>query len=214
MEDYLKVIYDVLETKDWATTSDIAKCMDISSPSVTAMIKRLKKLKLVNYKPYYGVQLTKAGKAAALEIIRHHRLLELYLYEALGVPWDLVHEEAEKLEHILSDELEERIAKALGYPAMDPHGAPIPTKEGTVDKIESRTLSSVKSGETVTLLRVDDRVPEFLRFLAKHNLYPGTSLKVIDVEPHAGLLTLKVANTEVALSQKAADDIHVTISTQ
>lgn len=214
MEDYLKVIYEILETTEWATTSDIAKCMEISAPSVTAMLKRLEKLKLVNYKPYYGVRLSKIGKEAALEIVRHHRLLELYLFKALGMPWDLVHAEAEKLEHVLSEEIEERIADVLGDPSCDPHGSPIPKKDGTIIEIESRALSSVKSGESVTLLRVDDRVPEFLRYLAKYNLYPGTILKVVKVEPHAGLITLIVDNNEISLSQKVANDIFVSISAQ
>lgn len=214
MEDYLRTIFDVLENKEWATTSDIAKAMKISAPSVTAMIKRLKKLKLVIYKPYQGVKLSSVGRRMALEIVRHHRLLELYLYEALGVPWDLVHAEAEKLEHVLSEEIEERIANALGNPTCDPHGAPIPSKDGSIITVESRPLTAVESGETVTLVRVDDRVPEFLRFLAKHNLYPGTNLKVVEVEYQAGIVTLEVDNNKVALSQKAATDIYVTISAQ
>ena len=212
MEDYLKVIYTVLEAKEWATTSDIAKDMGISSPSVTAMIKRLKEQNLVKYKPYYGVQLSEIGKSAALEIIRHHRLLELYLHKALAVPWDLVHAEAEKLEHVLSEEVEERIAQYLGEPTCDPHGSPIPTKDGRVFNVKSRTLASVKSGETVTLLRVNDRIPEFLRFLAKHNLYPGKKIKVINVEPHIELMTLEIDDNEISLSHKIANDIHVTLS--
>lgn len=214
LEDYLKAIYDILESSEWATTSEIATCMGISAPSVTAMIKRLKKLNLVKYKPYYGVQLTEIGKLAAMEIVRHHRLLELYLFKALNVPWDLVHGEAEKLEHALSEDLEDRIAQVLGNPTTDPHGAPIPTKDGKISDIKSRTLSSVNRGETVTLLRVNDRVPEFLRFLAKHDLYPGANLEVIEVEPHAGLITLKVNNNEIALSHKAADEIYVSMTIQ
>lgn len=212
MENHLRAIYDVLEKNDWAATSEIAKRLNISSASVTAMIKRLSQFKLVTYVPYQGVQLSEMGRKAALEIIRHHRLLELYLSEALGVPWDLVHGEAEKLEHVLSEELEERIAKVLGDPTKDPHGAPIPSRDGTVPKIEGRALFSVNAGETVTFLWVDDRIPEFLRYLGKLNLYPGTSLKVVKVEPHGGTLVLQVRDSEIVLGQQAAQEIYVSMA--
>lgn len=210
MENHLRAIHEALETNEWATTSECARRLGISSASVTAMSKKLSNLKLVTYVPYQGVQLTKLGEKSALEIVRHHRLLELYLSEALGIPWDRVHDEAEKLEHVLSEELEERISKSLGDPTQDPHGAPIPARDGTIDHVEYRALSSVEPGETVTLLRVDDRVPEFLRYLGSMNLYPGTVMKVITVEPLGGLLALRVCDKEIVLGSQAAGMIRVT----
>jgi DtxR family Mn-dependent transcriptional regulator len=123
MENYLKAIYDILEKADRASTSIIAERMEIAPPSVTAMVKKLAEMKLVTHQPYRGVQLTAAGNKAALEVVRHHRLIEAYLAEALGMSWDQVHDEAEKLEHVISEDLEDRMSDALGNPTVDPHGA-------------------------------------------------------------------------------------------
>jgi DtxR family Mn-dependent transcriptional regulator len=209
MENYLKVIYEVLEKHDRATTSSIAERMGIAAPSVTAMIKRLADLKMVRHEPYQGVALTRVGEKMALEVIRHHRLLELYLAEALGVPWDRVHDEAEKLEHVISEDLEDRIAAVLGDPAFDPHGAPIPARDGTMERVEAVPLSEVDAGADVVVVEVEDRDPELLRYLGQMELFPGTVLTVVRVDPY-GPLVLKQGGRELILGRAAAEEIRVT----
>jgi len=210
MQNYLKVIYEVLERHDRATTSAIARRMGIAAPSVTAMVKKLAGLKLVTHAPYQGVRLSPVGEKMALEIVRHHRLIELYLSEALGVPWDRVHAEAEKLEHVISDELEERISAALGNPAFDPHGAPIPGPDGTLERIEARTLADVPAGDTVRVVEVDDRDPELLRYVGDLALFPGTELQVLRVEPFNGPFVVRVDGRERVVGRAAANEIRVT----
>ncbi|NIM18833.1 MAG: MarR family transcriptional regulator [Candidatus Latescibacteria bacterium] len=210
MENYLKVIYEILERHERATTSMIAEQMGIASPSVTSMIKKLADLGLVTHTPYQGVSLTKVGEKASLEIIRHHRLLELYLAEALDVPWDRVHEEAEKLEHVLSENLEDRISAVLGNPTVDPHGAPIPSKDGSIHRVGRRRLTDVEPGNRVEMLEVGDRDPELLRYLGMLNLYPGTKIDVVSIEPYGGPLVLRVDGRDVQLGQGAAKEILVT----
>jgi DtxR family Mn-dependent transcriptional regulator len=210
MEDYLKAIFDVLELDDRATTSAIALRLDIAPASVTAMIKKLSRLKLITYEPYQGVQFTEQGERAALEIVRHHRLLELFLSETLGVPWERVHEEAEKLEHVISEDLEDRIALALKNPSVDPHGAPIPARDGSMRRVKARRLSGVEAGETVTVVEVNDRDPELLRYLGELSLYPGTILKVKSVDPFEGPLFIHLNQREITLGRRVADEIRVT----
>jgi DtxR family transcriptional regulator, Mn-dependent transcriptional regulator len=209
MEKYLKVIFGILEGEKRATTSAIAERLGVAPASVTAMIKKLQRLKLVTYKPYYGVTLTKAGKQTALEIVRHHRLLELYLSEALGMPWDRVHEEAEKLEHVLSEELEDRMAAVLGDPAFDPHGAPIPGRDGTIQRIETRSLTSVALGEKVEVVEVTDGDPGLLRYLGGLKMFPGTVVRIIQIEPYHGPLKIRTKGREVVLGRSAAGNIRV-----
>ncbi len=210
MENYLKTIFEVLEKDERATTSAIADRLDVAPASVTSMIKKLAQLKLVTHKRYQGVRLTRVGEQAALEIVRHHRLLELYLAEALGVPWDRVHDEAEKLEHVLSEDLEDRIANALGDPKIDPHGAPIPARDGSMHRVDARELSMVSAGETVMVVEVDDRDPELLKYLGKLKLYPGTEVEVAGIEPWEGPLMLKVNGRNIVLGRSAATRIRVT----
>ncbi len=212
MENYLKVIYEVLEREDRAATSAIADQMGVASASVTAMLKKLAGLQLLTYERYQGVRLTPAGEKTALEIVRHHRLIELYLAEALDVPWDRVHEEAERLEHALSDDLEERIATVLGDPKVDPHGSPIPSRDGIVDRVDARRLSSVEAGETVTVVEVADRDPDLLRYLGKLEMFPGTVVRVLAVEPFQGPLVLRSNGREFILGRPAADEIQVSAS--
>jgi len=212
MEDYLKAIFVVLEQEQWATTSAIAKRLEIAPASVTAMIKKLSRLNLITYQPYQGVRFTDVGEKAALEIVRHHRLLELYLSEALGVPWERVHEEAEKLEHVISEDLEDRMARVLHDPSVDPHGAPIPARDGTIRRVRARPLSAVDPGETVTVLEVDDRDPELLKYLGRLELYPGTVVRVKAVEPFEGPLLLHLNRREITLGRRAADGIRVTVA--
>jgi len=210
MENYLKAIFEIQERAERATTSSIAERMSLAAPSVTAMVKKLAELRLVTHEPYQGVQLTHAGEMAAAEVVRHHRLIEKYLSEALGVPWDRVHEEAEKLEHVISEDLEERIDGALGYPTVDPHGAPIPARDGTVIRADARPLVSVAVGESVVVVEVDDRDPELLRYLGERRLFPGTRINVVRVEPFGGSLVLRVDEREFAIGREAAADVRVT----
>lgn len=211
MENYLKAVFEILEHEDRATTSSIADRMGIAAPSVTAMVKKLAELKLVSHEPYQGVRLTRVGELAATEIVRHHRLIEQYLAVALGVPWDQVHDEAEKLEHVISEDLEDRIDGALGYPTVDPHGAPIPTRDGTVNRVAVRPLTDASAGEHVVVVEVDDRDPALLRYLGERGLYPGTRTEVVRVEPYGGSITLRVVEREFPLGREAAASVRVAL---
>lgn len=210
MENYIKVIYEVLERSDRATTSSIAERMGIAPSSVTAMIKKLAELKLVTHAPYQGVGLTEVGEKTALEVVRHHRLVELYLAEALGVPWDRVHDEAEKLEHVISEDLEDRIAAALGHPTVDPHGAPIPARDGSFQRVDAAPLCDAEAGARVVVVEVEDRDPELLRYLGDLKLYPGTRLEVLRVEPYEGPVVLKSDEREIIIGRAAAAEVLVT----
>ncbi len=213
MENYLKAIFEILEHDERATTSSIAERMGIAAPSVTAMVKKLAELKLVSHEPYQGVTLTRVGEMAAIEVVRHHRLIEKYLADALGVPWDQVHDEAEKLEHVISEDLEDRIDGALGHPTVDPHGAPIPARDGTVVRVVARPLSDAASGDRVVVVEVDDRDPSLLRYLGERHLYPGTAIEVVRVEPYGGPTVLRVGTSEFSIGRDAVAMIRVTPST-
>src|SRR5690606_2378609 len=174
IEDYVKTIYTLAQEESPVSTSRIAVARAVKPASATSMIQRLAKLNLVNYEKHYGVTLTEAGEKLALEVIRHHRLLELYLMEALGFRWDEVHEQADILEHVISEKLEERIAAALNHPEYDPHGDPIPALDGSMVSVEGRPLAGVEAGRTVRVSRVmDDANSDMLRFLADIGLVPG-----------------------------------------
>ncbi|HEX5163940.1 MAG TPA: metal-dependent transcriptional regulator [Thermomicrobiales bacterium] len=209
MEDYLKVIYRLSEDGKRATTQAIAERMNVAAPSVTGMIKRLADLKLVEHERYRSVSLTAAGQKAALEIVRHHRLLELYLAEALGYSWDQVHDEAERLEHTISEEFEARIDRALGYPTTDPHGDPIPTAAGAIQSVPDDRLSALEPGERATISRVDDTSPDKLRYLGTMGLYPDTEVSVIERQPFGGPLLIKVGAAEHYVGAELADTVHV-----
>ena len=209
MEDYLKVIYRLSEDGKRATTQAIAERMNVAAPSVTGMIKRLADLKLVEHERYRWVTLTPAGEKAALEIVRHHRLLELYLAEALGYSWDEVHDEAERLEHTISEEFEARIDRALGYPTTDPHGDPIPSASGAIHAVPDDRLSALAPGESATISRVDDTSPEKLRYLGTLGLYPDTEVRVIERQPFGGPLLVRVGEEEHFVGAELADTIHV-----
>jgi DtxR family Mn-dependent transcriptional regulator len=184
VEDYAKAIYGLeLRASDPVTTNALAERMGVTPGSASAMVKRLGELGLAEHRPYHGVSLTDQGKRVALEVIRHHRLLELYLVESLGVPWDRVHQEAEVLEHVLSEELEELIAAKLGDPTHDPHGDPIPTRELQIDERSTTSLQALNPGDHATFTRVSDSDPEMLRFLAQRGIAPGEDLEVIDKQP-------------------------------
>jgi DtxR family Mn-dependent transcriptional regulator len=192
IEDYAKAIY-ALERRggDAVTTNALAERLGVTAGSASGMVKRLGELGLVEHQPYKGVTLTEAGRRLALEVRRHHRLLELYLAESLGVPWDRVHDEAEVLEHVLSEELEELIAAKLGNPTVDPHGDPIPTRELTIDEGTTVSLQSLGDGAKGVFTRVSDSDPEMLRFLAERGISPGDGFEVIDKQPFDGPLLVR-----------------------
>ena len=191
-EDYLKTIYELELAGGAAQTSAIAEALEVAPPSVSGMVKRLSDSGLLEHAPYRGVQLTRSGKRAALRIVRRHRILETYLMSKLGYDWDSVHVEAERLEHAVSDELIERMAMALDNPQYDPHGAPIPTKEGDVEEPETVALSDVSVGAVAELRMVRDRDPELLRYLASLGLRPGVLFEVVGRQPFRGPITIRV----------------------
>lgn len=196
MEDYLKVAYALEQDGGPITTLRLADALSLSGPSVTNMIKRLDELKLVVHNPYHGISLTAAGRGVALEVIRHHRLLELYLAQALGYQWDEVHQEAERLEHHVSEALEHRMELALGYPRFDPHGDPIPSRTGSIPTVDDVVLTDLAVGMAATITRVSDRDPEKLRFMSEHDLRPGTRLIVRRRSDADGPAHLAIGGTE------------------
>ncbi|MDR5696037.1 MAG: metal-dependent transcriptional regulator [Armatimonadota bacterium] len=209
VEDYLKAIYKLQRAGQVVTTSAIAERLAVAPPSVTNMIKRLARMNLVRHTPYRGVELTPAGEKMALEIIRHHRLLERYLAEALGVPIDQIHDEAERLEHVLSEELEERMDALLGYPATDPHGDPIPTKEGVVATREYQSLLNLTPCQRAVIRRVSDEDPDVLRNLARLGLLPEATIHVLRLEAEEGQIVVEVGDTEHLLPLALASAVYV-----
>lgn len=209
MQDYLKVIYKLGENGNAVTTNDIARELKLVPASVTNMLKRLAELRLCKHASYKGVVLSESGRKAALEIIRHHRLLELYLQEALGYSWDKVHEEAEHLEHHISEEFEDRIAAMLGNPTHDPHGDPIPAKDGTLPQRFTRALASVEAGVTVTIRRVSDTESALLRYCAEIGLVPYAQVQIISQTPVANTITLHIGDKEYVIGSKIAEQIFV-----
>ncbi|HWV87996.1 MAG TPA: metal-dependent transcriptional regulator [Capillimicrobium sp.] len=188
VEDYAKAIY-ALETRGEGaavSTNAIAERLGVTAASASNMVKKLDTLGLVRHVPYRGVQLTPEGVKVALEVIRHHRLLELYLAETLGVPWDRVHDEAEVLEHVLSEELEELIAAKLGHPTHDPHGDPIPSRDLEIEEGSSTMLQELEPGTSGVFVRVSDSDPEMLRYLAERGIRPGATFTVVDKQPFDG----------------------------
>ncbi len=209
VEDYLKAIYNLAQESGQVRTVPLAEALNVKPASVTAMLKTLAELKLVEYEPYYGVTLTDAGAKVALEVIRHHRLIELYLVEALGFSWDEVHEEAEALEHVISEKLEARIAAHLGHPTLDPHGDPIPSLDGTVPDSSALSLADVPKGKEALIARVSDQQAERLRYVAELRLLPGATVKVIGSAPFEGPITVRIGKKTHALDRKLARTILV-----
>src|SRR4051794_18994164 len=189
VEDYAKAIYALERRCDGAvSTNAIAERLRVSAGSASAMVKKLDALGLVSHVPYRGVQLTPDGLKVALEVLRHHRLLERYLAEELGVPWDRVHDEAEVLEHVLSEEVEALIAAKLGNPTHDPHGDPIPSADLVIDEAVTIGMQEVEPGMGGTFVRVSDSEPEMLRYLAAHGIKPGDRFEIVDKQPFDGPL--------------------------
>jgi DtxR family Mn-dependent transcriptional regulator len=209
VQDYSKAIY-MLETRDGeASTTALAERLDVRPGSVSGMLRKLVALGLVEHEPYRGVRLTERGRAVALETIRHHRLLELFLVESLGMGWEEVHAEAERLEHVLSDELEELIAAKLGDPSLDPHGDPIPSRELAIAADESRMLYALEPGESAVFTRVSDAEPEMLRFLTERGIAPGDELELLERQPFDGPVTLRVGDAVHVLGATLARAMRV-----
>lgn len=207
--NYLKAIYKLRRGTEKVTTQALSKRLHVTPASVTGMLKKLGAAGLVRYAPYRGVELTAKGQKAALEIIRHHRLLELYLNEVVGLSWDKVDAEAEKLEHVISEEFEEKMDEALGRPRHDPHGDPIPTKEGVLREEPLEPLATMQPGQSAVVRGVSDRDPERLRYLAVLGLTPNATVHLIEVFPFGGPLRVRVGEGEHSLGPELARDVFV-----
>ena len=211
VEDYAKTIYALGRRSSGPVgTSALAARLGVSPGTVTAMLKRMADGGLVQYEPYHGVRLTDAGRRVALEVIRHHRLIESYLAEALGMPWDRVHDEAEVLEHYISEDLERRIAAKLGDPSRDPHGDPIPSAQLDIADDETVPLIDLDPGEPATFERVSDRDAQMLRFLDERGIRPGCEVRIAGRDPFEGPLFVVVGDSEHVLGHRIATAMRVT----
>jgi DtxR family Mn-dependent transcriptional regulator len=209
-ENYAKAIYQLQGRGEEAVhTSAVAERLGVTPASATGMLKRLAEEGLVDYEPYHGARLTAGGERLALEVIRHHRLLELFLAEVLEMPWDRVHEEAEVLEHHISEDLEELIAAKLGQPALDPHGDPIPSRELAISDDDTVALSEMEPGQSGVFARVSDRDASMLRYLADRGIQPGARLRVGAREPFGGPLTIEIGDEAYPLGPELAARIRV-----
>ena len=213
VQDYLKAIYKLengYEADGSVNTTVLSSHLDVSAPSATSMVKKLADIKLLAYTPYKGFALTGAGEKIALEVIRHHRLLERYLADALGYAWDEVDAEADRLEHVISEEFEDRIDRALGFPTTDPHGDPIPTKDGNIEKHDTERLSDVSAGKTVVIRQVSDDSAEMLRYMDGLGLRPSALVEIKDRAPFNGPLLVTVDESgELSLGLEVAGHIYV-----
>jgi DtxR family transcriptional regulator, Mn-dependent transcriptional regulator len=209
IQDYVKEIYKLQSSGQRATTTVIAKTMGVAPSSATSMLKKLAALGLAEHAPYRGVTLSESGTKIALEVIRHHRLLEQYLAETLGLPIDALHDEADRLEHVISEELESRIDEQLGYPTHDPHGDPIPDAGLNVDRTALRSLETLTPGEVATVRRIPDGDAPLLRYLAQLTLVPGSTVTMCRSEPFGGPITIDVDGSEHAISRELAERIGV-----
>ncbi|MVN88896.1 MarR family transcriptional regulator [Deinococcus sp. HMF7620] len=208
VEDYLKYLY-LLGQQSAVNTQALADTLGVNPASVTGMLRRLTEQGLVTHLPYKGARLTPEGEAVALEVLRHHRLLELYLHEALGIPLDEVHEEAEQLEHVISEKLEARIAAWLGQPAFDPHGDPIPSLDGTLPSRSEVSLTAAAPGAPVCILRVPHD-PAALKGLMAHGLTPGVTVTLLETSPALGTVTVQVSGAaSLVLSVTLARQVRV-----
>jgi len=211
IQDYLKNIYELTENGETASTNALAKKLNISPPSVTGMVQKLASAKpaLVEYQKHQGVTLTKEGRKAALEVIRHHRLLEAWLVQTLGYSWDEVHEEAERLEHVISEDFERRIAAAMGHPVRDPHGELIPTEDLKMPLDDSTPLSALRPNQTATVQRIKAADRELLRYLEGLGLVPGAQIEVKDYSPFDHNLTIKIGRKSFVLGLSITSKIFV-----
>ncbi|MBP2670278.1 MAG: iron (metal) dependent repressor, DtxR family [candidate division NC10 bacterium] len=211
VEDYLKAIFEVQRDHGKVATTVLAERMGVAPASATGMIKKLAGLKLLRHSPYQGVVLTRAGEKLALEVLRHHRLLELYLAEALGYTWDQVHDEACRLEHVISEEFEDKIYEALGRPTRDPHGEPIPTKDGKMPSADHEPLSDLQPGAAGVISQVSKSNPEILRYLGARGLIPEATVEVVEKAPFEGPLTVRTGENSYVLGRQLASHIRVEV---
>lgn len=213
IEDYLKIIFELTSKEDRATTSRLAERMGVTPASVTGMVQKLAETDppLLEYRKHHGVVLTEQGRKVALQTIRHHRLIEMFLHQILGFPWDEVHDEAECLEHVISEKVEERIAQVLGDPTHDPHGDPIPTRDLEIPPSTSVRLSELRDGQRAVVQRVRDSDPALLRYLQKLGLQPDSKLHVQAYSPFDENLTLKVEGQSdpVVLGPRVTHQVYV-----
>jgi DtxR family Mn-dependent transcriptional regulator len=207
VEDYLKAIYRIARESRSASTSEIADLLGLSAASVSGMIRRLSEQGLLEHVPYKGVVLTQEGRRIALRMVRRHRVLEAYLVEFLGYSWDTVHDEAERLEHAVSDLLIERMAGVLGNPRFDPHGDPIPASDGSMDEVAYTPLADVPAGEPIEVRRVDTSQPERLRFLEQTGLKPGARVEVVERQPFGGPLRIRIGAGEQVIGAELARQV-------
>jgi DtxR family Mn-dependent transcriptional regulator len=211
VEDYLKAVYKLSQTGDRVAPSAVAEVQGVSLAAVTKMVRRLQELKLVTYARADGIALTPAGAKVALEIIRHHRLLEVYLKDALGYTWDQVDGEAEVLEHVISEEFEDRIDAMLGHPTRDPHGDPIPTKDGRIDSTLHPALVEMEPGQKGRVARVSDADPEMLRYLGKLGIYPEVAVELVEREPFGGPFHVKIAGRKHRIGEELARNVFISL---
>ena len=211
IENYVKTVYQtcVRQGNSPAGTGQIANALGVSPGTVTSMLKTLSESGLAEYTPYEGVNLTESGRNLALRVLRRHRLIELFLSQTLELSWDEVHEEAENMEHAVSDHLIDRIEKFLGYPTTDPHGDPIPRADGTIATLHNRSLAESSAGEAFELVRVIDQSPEFLRYLSDAGLSLGVKGKVSAIRREAGVVTIEVAGIDTTIAQEVAEKLLV-----
>ena len=209
VEDYLKAIYAIGKGTGPAATNEIAQRLDLAPASVSGMVRRLADQGLLAYERYHGVKLTESGRRAALRTLRRHRVIEAYLAKALGYPWDRVHDEAERLEHAVSDELVDRMAATIGEPEVDPHGAPIPTRDGAVDETVYRSLAELAVGASGSVIRVADEDPEMLRYLGELSIVPGKRVTVKARAPYDGPITLTMGRHELSIGPALAAQVLV-----
>ncbi len=209
VQDYAKAIYTLESRDEPASTTDLAELLEVRPASVSGMLRKLATLGLVEHERYRGVRLTEHGRRVALEVIRHHRLVELFLVESLGMTWDEVHAEAEVLEHALSEELEELIAAKLGDPTVDPHGEPIPSRELKLAETSTPALAELEPGDTATFVRISDAEPEMLRYLGERGIVPGTRLELVERHPFDGPLFVRVGDDVHVLGATLARAMHV-----
>ena len=204
VEDYLKAIYTIGKGTGAAATNEIAQRLALAPASVSGMVRRLADQGLLAYERYHGVKLTETGRRAALRTLRRHRVIETYLAQALGYPWDRVHAEAERLEHAASDELVDRMAATMGEPEVDPHGAPIPTRDGAVDETEYTSLADLAVDMPGIVMRVTDEDPAMLRYLAELSVVPGKRVTIKSRAPYGGPITLAVGRQEISVGPAVA----------
>jgi DtxR family Mn-dependent transcriptional regulator len=209
VEDYLKAIYSLGSGGASVATNDIAARLALAPASVSGMVRRLAEQGLLSYEPYRGVRLTDLGRRAALRTLRRHRVIESYLSTALHYPWDRVHQEAERLEHAASDELVDRMAKAIGEPVTDPHGAPIPSREGVMDERELVSLAELSAGHGVRVVRVSDADPEMLRYLGELSIMPGAEVLIVSKAPFGGPISLRIGREILSIGPELAAQVMV-----